>query len=98
MDISEVHNYSDFSQLSDDIEAAELESKIWQVINSLPEKCRKIFELNRFEGKKYNEIADHLNISVKTVETQISKALKTLRDNLRDYMHLFLFLLLKNLW
>lgn len=98
MDISEVRNYSDFSQLSDDIEAGELESKIWQVINSLPEKCRKIFELNRFEGKKYNEIANHLNISVKTVETQISKALKTLRDNLKDYVHLFLFLLLKNLW
>ncbi|MGD2034686.1 MAG: RNA polymerase sigma-70 factor [Bacteroidales bacterium] len=97
-DISEAHDYSDFSQHTEQIEAAELESKIWQVINSLPEKCREVFVLNRFEGKKYGEVADYLNISVKTVETQMSKALKTLRDNLKDYIHLLLFLILKNLW
>lgn len=83
---------------SDHMEAAELESKIWQVINSLPEKCKEVFVLNRFEGKKYAEIAEHLNISVKTVETQMSKALKTLRDHLGEYIHLFIFLILKNLW
>jgi RNA polymerase sigma-70 factor, ECF subfamily len=86
------------SMNSDHLEAAELESRIWQIINSLPEKCKEVFVLNRFEGKKYSEIADHLNISVKTVETQMSKALKTLRDNLKDYIHLLLFFLLKNLW
>jgi RNA polymerase sigma-70 factor (ECF subfamily) len=83
---------------SDHIEAAELESKIWQIINALPEKCREIFILNRFENKKYSEIASHLNISVKTVETQMSKALKSLRENLKDYIHLLLFILLRNLW
>ena len=98
VDISEIHNISDFSQHSETIEAAELESKIWKIINSLPEKCREVFVLNRFEDKKYSEIAEHLNISVKTVETQMSKALKTLREHLKDYLHLILFILLKNLW
>ena len=80
------------------LEAAELESRIWKVINNLPEKCREIFVLNRFEDKKYAEIADHLNISVKTVEAQMSKALRVLRDHLKDYIHLILFILIKNLW
>jgi RNA polymerase sigma-70 factor (ECF subfamily) len=77
------------------MEAAELEAKIWKVINSLPEACKKIFILNRFEGKKYAEIAEDLNISVKTVETQMSKALKTLREHLIDYIHFLVLILLK---
>jgi RNA polymerase sigma-70 factor (ECF subfamily) len=83
---------------SDHLEAAELESKIWRIINSLPEKCKEVFVLNRFEGKKYSEIAEDLGISVKTVETQMSKALKTLRDHLTEYIHLYILLLIKNLW
>ncbi len=98
VELEEINNISDLSQHSETIEAAELESKIWKVINSLPEKCREVFVLNRFEDKKYSEIAEHLNISVKTVETQMSKALKTLREHLKDYLHLLLFILLKNLW
>ena len=77
------------------IEAAELESRIWQVIDSLPEKCREIFVLNRFEEKKYAEIASELNISVKTVETQMSKALKVLREKLKDYLIILWIILLK---
>ncbi len=73
------------------IEIAELESLIWQSIDSLPDKCRQIFILNRFEEKKYSEIADQLNISVKTVETQISRALKALRISLKNYIHILLF-------
>ena len=79
----------------DHLEAAELESHIWKAIRSLPEKCREIFILNRFEEKKYTEIAHQLNISVKTVEAQMTKALKTLRVHLKDYIHVFLFFLLK---
>lgn len=97
IDISEIYNYSDFSLHSDNVEAAELESKIWQIINSLPKKCREVFVLNRFGDKKYREIASYLNISIKTVETQMSRALKTLRENLKDYIYLLLFILLRNL-
>ena len=82
----------------DHLEVAELESRIWKVIDSLPEKCREIFILNRFEEKKYAEIAEFLRISVKTVEAQMSKALKTLRENLKDYIHLLIFFILYSLW
>ncbi len=82
---------------SDHLEEAELESKIWQGIQSLPEKCREVFIMNRFEEKKYAEIADQLGISVKTVEAQMSKALKTLRDFLIEYIHFLVFIVLKNI-
>ena len=64
----------------------ELEMKIEQAINSLPEKSQIIFRLSRFEGLKYSEIAEKLNLSVKTVETQISRVLKKLRVQLKDYL------------
>lgn len=72
--------------------AKELEGHISQSIGKLPGECRKIFELSRFEGLKYREIADTLNISIKTVEAQMSKALRYLRIELRDYLTLFLLL------
>ena len=93
-----VEFYGDSAVNNDHLEAAELESKIWETINLLPEKCREVFMLNRFEGKKYAEIAEKLNISVKTVEAQMSKALKTLREHLKDYIHLYILLMLKNIW
>jgi RNA polymerase sigma-70 factor (ECF subfamily) len=87
----------DESAYSDHLEVAELEEKIRKSLLKLPEKCREIFELSRFEGKKYTEIATQLNISVKTVETQMSKALQILKTELRDYLAIMLFLLLKNI-
>ena len=60
--------------VSAQIESMELEEKINEALESLPEKCRQIFELNRFDGLKYSEIATQLDISIKTVENQISKA------------------------
>jgi RNA polymerase sigma-70 factor, ECF subfamily len=75
------------------MEAMELEEKIMKVIEGLPEKCKEVFELSRFEGLKYSEIADKLGISVKTVENQMSKALKVLREKLADYMVLVVWLL-----
>jgi RNA polymerase sigma-70 factor (ECF subfamily) len=67
------------------VEEAELNDRINASINQLPEKCREIFLLCRFEGLKYAEIAKKLNISVKTVEMQMGIALKKLRENLSDY-------------
>jgi len=80
--------------VSAELESMELEEKIRRVIDSLPERCRVIFELNRFDGLKYNEIASQLDISVKTVENQISKALKILREQLAKYLTLLLWLVL----
>jgi len=71
----------------------EMETRIWAVIENLPEQCRRIFKMNRLEGKKNAEIAEALNISIRTVETQISKALRSLRENLGDLL-LTLFLAL----
>lgn len=79
--------------VSAEIESMELEEKIRGVIDSLPEKCRMIFEMNRFDGLKYAEIATQLDISVKTVENQMSKALKILRDQLAKYLTILLWMI-----
>lgn len=67
------------------VEEAEINERINTAIYELPEKCREIFMLCRFEGLKYAEIAEKLNISVKTVEMQMGIALKKLRTKLSDY-------------
>lgn len=77
--------------LNSTIETAELEEKIETAIASLPEKCRMVFELNRAEGLKYAEIAAKMNISVKTVEAQMSKALAVLREHLTEFLTIILF-------
>jgi RNA polymerase sigma-70 factor, ECF subfamily len=64
----------------------ELEGHIKAVIEELPEQCRRIFMLSRYEELRYAEIAQRLNISVNTIENQISKALKILRSKLKDHM------------
>ena len=66
------------------VEEAELNDRINKFINLLPEKCREIFSMSRYDGLKYTEIAYKLNISVKTVEMQIGIALKKLRDELAN--------------
>lgn len=78
---------------SDMLVASELKNKIDTAINGLPEKCREVFLLNRNEHLKYKEIADRLGISVKTVETQMSKALQHLREHLKEYLMTLLFFL-----
>lgn len=68
----------------------ELSALIAVAIANLPPKCREIFELSRFDGLKYKEIAEQLGISEKTVENQMGKALKMMRDQLSDFMTLAL--------
>lgn len=82
---------------SDALIAEETEQRIHEAIGELPEKCREIFCLNRFEHMKYQEIADHLGISVKTVETQMSKALQHMRERLADLLPLLALLALCNM-
>ena len=74
------------------METLELEQEIATAIQSLPDKCRQIFEMNRVDGLKYAEIAEKLGLSIKTVEAQMSKALAVLRERLRDFMILIVAL------
>jgi len=73
---------------------AEMETAIEAAISTLPEKCAEVFRMSRFEHLKYQEIADRLQISVKTVENQMGKALRVLREALQDYLPAFIILLL----
>ncbi len=66
-------------------EYKELEEEIKKGIDQLPTRCRQVFVLSRYEGKSYKEIAALMSISVKTVENQMLKALKTLRRVLKKY-------------
>jgi RNA polymerase sigma-70 factor (ECF subfamily) len=77
------------------METAELEQEIEMAIESLPEKCRMVFELSRVEGLKYAQIADKMGISIKTVEAQMSKALSVLRTHLREFISLLIFMFWK---
>lgn len=78
------------------LELKELESRLWQALNELPEQCRTIFQMSRFEELKYKEIAERLGLSIKTVENQMGKALKLLRIKLVDFLPLILILFMPN--
>lgn len=74
----------------DKAEFNELKNNIDKAVADLPVQMRRIFEMSRYEGLKYSEIATKLTISVKTVETQMSRALVKLRHSLSDYLQFFL--------
>lgn len=79
-----------YESVAQKVYATELESKITEAIKTLPEQCRIVFQLSRFEELKYQEIADQLQISVKTVENHMGKALRLMREQLKEYLPLFL--------
>lgn len=91
-DISSLDAYIDSV---DYLEQSELEMKIKKAIENLPDKCKSIFIMNRFDEKKYTEIAQMLNVSVKAVEAQMTKALKILREQLADYLPALLLLFIQ---
>jgi RNA polymerase sigma-70 factor (family 1) len=76
------------SFFSNAIEEAENENRIYKAIRQLPPQCQKIFTMSRIDEKKNQEIAKELNISIRTVETQISNALKVLRRTLLTILFL----------
>jgi len=76
-----------------EIEGKELDYYVNQAVNELPEKCKEIFRMNRFENLKYAEIAEILDISIKTVETQMGRALKKLRERLKPLLTMILFMI-----
>ncbi len=77
----------------DDVDVKQLQADIQTAVNELPEQMRRIFEMSRFEGLKYAQIAEQLHISIKTVETQIGRALVKLREKLSTYLSCFIILL-----
>lgn len=78
--------------------AKDLEEDIINSIAKLPLQCRKIFELSRSEGLKYKEIAETMNISIKTVEAQMSKAFRSLRIELTEYLPILILLFFNDIF
>ena len=83
----------DLAGEEDDFALEDLQQRVAAALDELPEKCRLVFEMSRFQGLKYREIAEEFEISQKTVEAHMSKALKMLRERLQDYFILFLLFL-----
>ncbi len=76
--------------LDEKMHCAERDARLWNAIDKLPAARKKIFLLAKRDGLKYQEIANELNLSVKTVENQMGKALKALRETaIRIYMFFF---------
>lgn len=84
----EMHfQYESLSKIdSNYLEFKEMENEINLAIQKLPFHCRQVFEMSRFEDLKNREIADKLGVSVKTVEAHLTKALKILRTELKEYL------------
>ncbi|MCL3779258.1 RNA polymerase sigma-70 factor [Prolixibacteraceae bacterium JC049] len=80
-------NYYSLSELDTTAMAfTEIEQIVEATLVQLPEQCQRVFRMSRFEDKKNREIAEELGIVVKTVEAHMSKALKSMRVALRDYL------------
>ena len=84
------HSIESISETSDPLILKEVSQKIETITHNLPEQCKKIFTMNRVDGLRYNEIAAQLNLSPKTVENQIGKALKMMRNALAEYLNLII--------
>jgi RNA polymerase sigma-70 factor (ECF subfamily) len=80
-------------QSEDVYSIVELEQMLASALAKLPENIRTVFEMNRFEGKTYAKIAAEQNLSVKTIESYMTKALKHLRIELKDYLPFVLLFL-----
>ncbi len=89
----EVQLHSSVGEIRDGLQQKELQQKIEEALTCLPEQCAKIFKMNRFEQLKYQEIADQLSLSIKTVENQMGKALKIMREQLKEYLPIILIIL-----
>lgn len=81
------YNYEALEKMGDSFfQFQELREKIDIAINALPDDLRVVFEMNRFQEMRYKDIAQKLNVSEKTIEARMTKALKILRNDLKDYL------------
>lgn len=79
-------NLAGANETQEKLDLKELEEKISRSLDGLSPKCRAVFILSRYEGMKYREIAEHLDISVKTVENHMGKALSHMREKILPYL------------
>jgi RNA polymerase sigma-70 factor (ECF subfamily) len=77
-----IMNVSTDSFFHDKLEEEEINQMVYEVIRSLPPRCRQIFELSRFEGKTFDEIAQELSVSKNTIKNQLVSALRQIRQSL----------------
>jgi RNA polymerase sigma-70 factor (ECF subfamily) len=89
------NNQLTHQQFNDALVSRENIARITEALESLPPQCKQIFLKSRFEKKKYAEIAQDMNLSVKTIEVQIGKALKKLREQLSEVLFLFILFLIQ---
>lgn len=81
------YQYESLSRIGDNyLEFNELKDKIDEAIRKLPDHCRVVFEMSRFQDLKNREIGEKLGVTQKTVEAHLTKALKILRNELKDYL------------
>lgn len=80
-------NYAEQFDWNDTMVQTELEERVFNAIAELPDQCQRVFKMSRLEGKRNQEIAELLNISKRTVETQVSNALKRLRKDVLKYVN-----------
>jgi RNA polymerase sigma-70 factor, ECF subfamily len=95
--LTNLHDEAD-NRMEEQMDAKELQKALYAAIDALPEKRREVFVLSRFEGKSYKEIAEIMQISVKTVEAQMGKALATLREFVRNNHHQPLIIAIFMIW
>ena len=84
----------EYENTSERLLEKELETVAKKAIDQLPPQCQNVFRLSRFENLSYAEIAEQMSISVKTVENHMVRALRVLREKLKDYLPLLIWILL----
>jgi RNA polymerase sigma-70 factor (ECF subfamily) len=77
----------------DELSEDNIKDVIEKALQALPVRCREIFVLSKLQGKKQKDIAEELNISIKTVESQMAIAYRKLKDELKNHLPLLLFIL-----
>lgn len=94
IEISEVPDSEVSSDFQSELEYTELQEQVLEAIESLPPQCQRIFKMSRFERLTYKQIGEALDISPKTVEVQVSKALRILHNTFDSYSLVLILLLL----
>jgi RNA polymerase sigma-70 factor (family 1) len=94
MNLNTINNNPEYQP--DRIAQSDIAKRLENAIGGLPEQCRVIFKMSRYEEMKYKEIAEQLGISIKTVENQMGKALKILRGSMTEYLTVLLLLFVLN--